>query len=136
MYSFVCSNRKSCVTFHNIRLWKSLGKMTHFNFKSHCILCLLTLLYWQQNESMFKFDWHSDCLCFCSVCVCVLGNKTSANTASRDLFLCWQKRRSMWWLLWSKSWFKEVLSVDGLLFLLTRTCSKIFHPLASLVLPY
>lgn len=24
--------------------------MTHFNFKSHCILCLLALLCWQQNE--------------------------------------------------------------------------------------
>lgn len=50
--AWICSTCKPCVAYNNnIRLlWKSLWKMTHFNFKSHCILCLLALLYWQQNE--------------------------------------------------------------------------------------
>lgn len=41
--------------------------MTHFNFKSHCILCHFgsIVLAAKGNESMFEFDWHSECLCFC-----------------------------------------------------------------------
>lgn len=95
---------------------------------------ILAPLYWQQKEM-------NPCLSLigilnvCASVFVILGNKMSANTASRDLFPCWQKRRNMWWLLWSKRRFKEVLSVDGFLFLYTRTSSKIFHPFSSLVLP-
>lgn len=43
-------------------------KMTHFNF--NLLMFGSIVLAAKRNESMFEFDWHSDCLCF-FVCVCV-----------------------------------------------------------------